>query len=268
MMMWLCLFAGVVPIVAAINVAFLFVGDPHAAPKKHVKLIRPKDYYEEAKDDGVEREVMEVDALFVGGGPAGLAGAYHLMQLVKKHDEAIGKGEKKGEKLGEVQICVLEKCSEIGAMGISGMVMDPKALRELMPDYEAKGAPFDCKVEKESMHFLLSAALAAKVPIMPPPLMDHGLHIGSLSKFVRWLAGICEADGVMLFPGFAGAYVSYDGDVVTGVRNGRQGHRRERGEEAQLRARRGHEGQGHGAHRRHPRQSHARRGAQAEAGRG
>jgi electron-transferring-flavoprotein dehydrogenase len=223
MMMWLCLFAGVVPIVAAINVAFLFVGDPHAAPKKHVKLIRPKDYYEEAKDDGVEREVMEVDALFVGGGPAGLAGAYHLMQLVKKHDEAIGKGEKKGEKLGEVQICVLEKCSEIGAMGISGMVMDPKALRELMPDYEAKGAPFDCKVEKESMHFLLSAALAAKVPIMPPPLMDHGLQIGSLSKFVRWLAGICEADGVMLFPGFAGAYVSYDGDVVTGVRTGDKG---------------------------------------------
>ena len=93
---------------------------------------------------------MEVDALFVGGGPAGLAGAYHLMQLVKKHDAAIEKGEKKGDKLGEVQICVLEKCSEIGAMGISGMVMDPKSLRELIPDFEAKGAPLDCKVERRA----------------------------------------------------------------------------------------------------------------------
>src|SRR6476661_2360717 len=131
-MEWLILLGALVPVIAAINVAFLFIGDPHAAPKKHVKLVRPKDYNEEAKDDGVEREVMEVDALFVGGGPAGLDGAYHLMQLCKKHDEAIEKGEKKGEKLGEVQICLLEKCSEIGAMGISGLVMDQKALRELI----------------------------------------------------------------------------------------------------------------------------------------
>jgi electron-transferring-flavoprotein dehydrogenase len=222
-MEWLILLAASVPVIAGINLAFLFIGDPHAAPKRHVKLVRPKDYNEEAKDDGVEREVMEVDALFVGAGPAGLAGAYHLMQLVKKHDRAIEKGEKKGDKLGEIQICVLEKCSEIGAMGISGMVLDPKSLRELIPDFEAKGAPLDCKVEKESMHFLLSPTVAAKVPVMPPPLMDHGLYIGSLSKLVRWMAGLCEADGVMLFPGFAGAYLSYDGDKVTGVRTGDKG---------------------------------------------
>jgi len=215
---------GVVGLIAAgLTIAGLFVGDEKSARKTHVKLARPKDYFEEAKDDGVTREDMEVDALFVGAGPAGLAGAYHLLKLAKQHDEAIEKGEKKGEKLGEIQVAVLEKCSEIGAMGISGMVLDPKSLRELMPDFEAKGAPFDCKVEKESMHFLLSPTVAAKVPVMPPPVQDHGLYIGSLSKFMRWMAGLCEADGAMLFPGFAGAYMIYDGEKVVGVRTGDKG---------------------------------------------
>lgn len=222
-MEWLILLAVAVPVIAGINVALLFVGDPHSVRKNHVPLVRKPDYNEEAKDDGVEREAMDVDVLFVGGGPAGLAGAYHLMQLVKKHDEAIDKGEKKGEKLGEIQVCLLEKCSEIGAMGISGMVLDAKSLKELIPDFEAKGAPLDCKVEKESMHFLLTPTVSAKVPIMPPPVHDHGLYIGSLSKLVRWMAGLCEEAGVMLFPGFAGAYMMYDGDRVVGVRTGDKG---------------------------------------------
>ncbi|HVU04030.1 MAG TPA: electron transfer flavoprotein-ubiquinone oxidoreductase [Polyangiaceae bacterium] len=222
-MLWIAFF-GLLGVVAfAATGLGLLAGDPHAAPRRHVKLVRPKDYNEEAKDDGTEREVMEVDAVFVGGGPAGLAGAYHLMQLCKKHDEAIEKGEKKGDKLGEVQICVLEKCSEIGAMGISGLVLDPKALKELIPDFEAKGAPLDCKVEKESMHFLLSPTLSAPSPIMPLPLQDHGLYIASLSKLVRWMAGLCEAEGVMMFPGFAGAYMMYDGDKVVGVQTGDKG---------------------------------------------
>jgi len=222
-MLWIALFAPLAIIAFGATFFGLLAGDPHSAPKKHVKLVRPRDYNEEAKDDGTTREVMEVDAIFVGGGPAGLAGAYHLMQLCKKHDEAIEKGEKKGDKLGEVQICVLEKCSEIGAMGISGLVMDPKALKELIPDFEAKGAPLDCKVEKESMHFLLTPTQSVKLPAMPPPAHDHGLYIGSLSKLVRWLAGLCEADGIMLFPGFAGAYMQYDGEKVTGVRTGDKG---------------------------------------------
>src|ERR1041384_1298754 len=222
-MEWLYAFAACVPLIVGLNLAFLFVGDEKSARKAHVKLVRPKDYFEEAKDDGVGREDMEVDALFVGAGPAGLAGAYHLLKLAKQHDEAIDKGEKKGDKLGEIQVAVLEKCSEIGAMGISGMVLDPKSLRELIPDFESKGAPLDCKVEKESMHFLLSPTVSAKVPVMPPPVHDHGLYIGSLSKFVRWLAGLCEADGAMLFPGFAGAYTIFDGDRVVGVRTGDKG---------------------------------------------
>ncbi len=222
-MEWLYLLIATVPVIAVVNVAFLFMGDGRSAQHKNVKLIRPKDYNEEAKDDGVEREAMDVDVLFVGAGPAGLAGAYHLMQLAKKHDAAIEKGEKKGDKLGELNITVVEKCSEIGAMGLSGMVLDPASLRELIPDFEAKGAPLDCKVEKESMHFLLSPELSVKLPVMPPPVHDHGLFIGSLSKLVRWLAGLCEAEGIMLFPGFAGAYMQYDGEKVTGVRTGDKG---------------------------------------------
>jgi len=222
-MEWLYLLIATVPVIAVVNVAFLFMGDARSAQHKGEKLIRPKDYNEEAKDDGVEREAMDVDVLFVGAGPAGLAGAYHLMQLAKKHDAAIEKGEKKGEKLGEINITVVEKCSEIGAMGLSGMVLDPASLRELIPDFEAKGAPLDCKVEKESMHFLLSPEISVALPVMPPPVHDHGLFIGSLSKLVRWLAGPCEADGIMLFPGFAGAYMKYDGEKVVGVRTGDKG---------------------------------------------
>jgi electron-transferring-flavoprotein dehydrogenase len=222
-MVWLYLLSALVPLVAVANVAFLFMGDAASAARPRVKLVRPPDYNEEAKDDGVEREAMDVDVLFVGAGPAGLAGAYHLMQLAKKHDAAIEKGEKKGDKLGELNITVIEKCSEVGAMGISGMVLDPGALKELIPDFEAKGAPLDCKVEKESMHFLLTPEQSVQLPVMPPPVHDHGLYIGSLSKLVRWLAGLCEADGVMIFPGFAGAYMQYDGDKVKGVRTGDKG---------------------------------------------
>src|SRR5260221_11938259 len=206
-MEWLYLLLAAVPLVAVVNFAFLFMGDAASAARPPVKLIRPPDYNEQAKDDGVEREAMDVDVLFVGAGPAGLAGAYHLMQLAKKHDLAIEKGEKKGDKLGEINITVAAKSSEIGAMGPSRMVLDPASLRELIPDFEAKGAPLDCKVEKESMHFLLSPTVAAKLPIMPPPVHDHGLYIGSLSKFMRWLGGLCEEPGVMLLPGFARAYV-------------------------------------------------------------
>jgi electron-transferring-flavoprotein dehydrogenase len=222
-MTWVYLLIAVIPFIAIVNVVALFIGDNNANKKRKVPLVRTRDFNEEAKDDGVEREEMPVDVLFVGAGPAGLAGAYHLMQLIKKHNgevEKTGKGKKLSD---EIQIAVLEKCSEIGAMGISGMILDPRSLKELMPDFEEKGAPLDCKVDTESMHILLNENVGIKAPIMPPPVHDHGLYAGSLSKFVRWLAGICEEEGVMLFPGFAGAYPIYDGDQVIGVRTGDKG---------------------------------------------
>ena len=222
-MEWIYLLIASVPIIAAVNIAFLFIGDDRARKRASVPLVLEPDHNVEAKDDGIEREVMDVDVVFVGAGPAGLAGAYHLMKLAKQHDEAVDKGDKKGKKLGELQITVLEKCSEVGAMGISGMVLDPRALRELIPDFEKKGAPLDCKVETESMHILLDEKHALKLPMQPPPVRDHGLYAGSLSKLVRWLAGLCEEEGIMIFPGFAGAYPIYDGDRVAGVRTGPKG---------------------------------------------
>jgi electron-transferring-flavoprotein dehydrogenase len=223
-MEWFYILLVAVPAIVLLNVAALFVGDRGIDKRRKVKLVRPPDYNEEAKDDGVEREEMPVDVLFVGAGPAGLAGAYHLMQLVKKHNaevEESGKGKKLNE---EIQIAVLEKCSEVGAMGISGMVLDPRSLKELMPDFADRGAPLECTVDTESMHILLNDKFGAKAPFMPPPVADHGLYAGSLSKLVRWLAGICEEEGIMIFPGFAGAFPIYDDEgKVIGVRTGDKG---------------------------------------------
>ncbi len=87
----------------------------------------------------VSRETLEVDVLFVGAGPACLAGALHLANLVKQHDEAIDRAERQGTKLGEISIAVIEKGSEVGMHSLSGAVLDPRALRELMPDFESRG---------------------------------------------------------------------------------------------------------------------------------
>jgi electron-transferring-flavoprotein dehydrogenase len=100
-----------------------------------------------------EREVMDVDVLFVGGGIACLSGALHLSNLIRKHNEKADQ-EGGGKKLDEVMIAVLEKGAYIGAHGISGAVMDPAALKELVPDFVEKGAPLEGEVRKESVYLL------------------------------------------------------------------------------------------------------------------
>ncbi|MBN2124364.1 MAG: electron transfer flavoprotein-ubiquinone oxidoreductase [Deltaproteobacteria bacterium] len=168
-----------------------------------------------------ERDVMEVDVLFVGGGVASLSGALHLSNLIKRHNEKVDQGGE-GNKLEEVMIAVLEKGAYVGSHGISGAVMDPVALKELVPDYLDKEAPLEGEVTKEEVCFLTKTG-KIKAPITPPPLDNHGNVVISLSRLTEWLGQLVEGAGIDIFPGFSGTEVLYDGDRVIGVRTGDKG---------------------------------------------
>jgi len=162
------------------------------------------------------REILEVDVLFVGAGAASLAGALHLQRLVEAHN---ARGE--GAPLSPM-IAIIEKGSEVGAHSLSGAVLDPSSLRELIPDYREKGCPIEHTVEAEDVYFL-TRKHSIRFPVTPPPLRNHGNYIISLAKFNRWLGGLVEAAGVNIFPGFAGVDILEENGAVTGVRTGDKG---------------------------------------------
>jgi electron-transferring-flavoprotein dehydrogenase len=166
---------------------------------------------------GVERETLDVDVVIVGAGPAGLAAAYKLAQLIKVHNES--NAEKKLEGLS---IAVLEKGKEIGSHGISGAVMDPRGIAELMPDWLERGCPVEAPVGADSFWFLTEKMKLA-APIMPPPLQNHGNYVISLGEMVRWMAPIVAEMGVDLFPEFPATRVLVENDRVVGVRTGDKG---------------------------------------------
>src|SRR5437764_8409726 len=157
-----------------------------------------------------DRETLDVDVLIVGAGPAGLSAALRLAQRQKSAG---------GEALS---IAVLEKAREAGAHMLSGAVLDPSTLRDLVPDFEAKGAPLAAPVHDDRVYFL-TANGKIRFPIAPPPLVNHGNYVISLNKFVKWLAGLVEAEGIDLFTGFPGAQLLMEGDAVVGVRTGPRG---------------------------------------------
>jgi electron-transferring-flavoprotein dehydrogenase len=169
-----------------------------------------------------ERERMDVDVLFVGGGPACLAAVLHLMQEIETHNKSVESGASEGPLLDEVMVALIEKSAEIGAHSLSGAILDPRTLRELVPDYREREAPIEHVVQKESLYYLFPK-YKIRAPFTLGPLDNRGGYVISLSRFTRWLAGLAAEKGCELFPGFPGVEVLYDGDRVIGVRTGDKG---------------------------------------------
>src|SRR5438270_5267109 len=166
--------------------------------------------------EGIDRPQMEADVVIVGGGPAGKACALRLSQIIDNHNAKHPEAQ-----LTKENIYVLEKAREVGQHCLSGALLDPRSMRELLPGFE-KEAPIDAEVSKEGVYFLTEKG-NFKFPITPPPLRDHGNYVISLNRFVKWLGSKVEEAGITVFTGFAGSELLYDGERVTGVRTDDKG---------------------------------------------
>lgn len=159
----------------------------------------------------IEREKIYFDVLFVGGGPASLAGAIRLMQLASKKNISL-------------EVALIEKGADIGSHALSGAIINPVALKELLPDFLERQCPIEATVRRDEFYFLTSNG-HHRIPIIPRYMHNKGFYIISLSRFTKWLGGIAEDLGINIFPGFAGKEVLYaeDQKTISGIRTGDKG---------------------------------------------
>jgi electron-transferring-flavoprotein dehydrogenase len=157
----------------------------------------------------MSRESMQFDVVVIGAGPAGLAAAYRLAQLARAANR-------------EITVGVVEKGAAVGAHIVSGAVLEPRALDELIPDWRERGAPVTTPVSVEHVEWLASGRRGVRVPkiFVPRALRNHGNFVVSLGDLCRWLAAQAEALGCHVLPGFAAADILYDGERVSGVVTG------------------------------------------------
>src|SRR5437588_7952753 len=165
---------------------------------------------------GIDRPQMPADIVIVGGGPAGMACALRLSQLIDGHN-----AKSPDAQLSKENIYVLEKSREIGQHCLSGALLDPRSMHELLPGFE-KEAPLDAEVSKEVVYFLTEKG-KVKFPITPPPMRDHGNYVISINRFVKWLGQKVEETGITIFTGFAGSELLLENDRVTGIRTDDKG---------------------------------------------